>query len=442
MPISWRPSGNKELAMSHVNEAARLLAVNRQMLTASPAHMNFKSFERLEDGTEILIRSFRPISVVTSEDTSYTGRITSIVDIKAPLVPVGREEELIKELVPVKDFVYNTRSLFDSGKWADDTWVEKRNNNDGSLIWASLSVSKTLWGMSASKDGVYACGWDRSFGEGYNWQIEKHDLKTGVLLWGVLDTSYISSYGAPVGTCCDDSGVYTIGIHDYNYEIGLHIWRVEKRDATNGNIIWVDWKYINNTNDTTGVQLGVDDDFLYVSNFPSGTIDCYNKNNGNIIYTQSIQFGFPNINYPVELRIDGDYLYVAALTWAYYDTILLKLNKLNGSLVWIQRTGPLYYDVVGLAVDKSEVMICFPSVGGDVDRFIQTVDKQSGSLISSFTLSGYHTIYQFTNGFMDKSKLYISSDEGIKCLSKKDNSILWEQTLTGYDFYDIMVFNK
>lgn len=263
MPISWRPSGNKELAASHTNEAARLLAVNRQMLTASPAHMNFKSFERLDDGTEVLIRSFR-----SSMATGQAG-ITSIVGIKSPFVEGKIGEKIEKRTPEEKEFLY--LHIYDRS--IVRMKLQKIKPSTGETLWEVTlpydnqdigrfsNYNHSAYSIFAYKEHVYV-------EVGYN--LQKYD-KDGKLIW----TSAGYTPGLIMSVKCGEWGVAALC---RNYS-GAY---VVKFDPLTGATLW--------TNKIDGED---DGSYLFEEVWDFTTIDGDNFYVSGIAYTSDDWYQYP-----------------------------------------------------------------------------------------------------------------------------------------------------
>jgi preprotein translocase subunit Sss1 len=115
--------------------------------------------------------------------------------------------------------------------------IEKRNLNDGSLIWSVTSNPSSgddyAYSVAVDSTGIYVVGIDYSPGN-YQWRIEKRSTSTGALIWSV--TSNPSSGGDyAYSVAVDSTGIYVVGI---DYSPGNSQWRIEKRNLNDGSLIW------------------------------------------------------------------------------------------------------------------------------------------------------------------------------------------------------------
>jgi hypothetical protein len=106
--------------------------------------------------------------------------------------------------------------------------IEKRNLNDGSLIWSVTSNPSSgddyAYSVAVDSTGIYIVGVDSIPGN-YEWRIEKRNLNDGSLIWSVTSNPS-SGYDEPYSVAVDSSGIYVVG---YDYAPGNYQWRIEKR---------------------------------------------------------------------------------------------------------------------------------------------------------------------------------------------------------------------
>lgn len=153
--------------------------------------------------------------------------------------------------------------------------IEKRKLTDGSLIWNQTNnpspISDSALGVAVDSSGVYIVGSDNSPGlADYQWRIEKRNLADGSLIWSQTSdpsTSADSAYDVAV----DATGAYVVG---YDNAAGNHEWRIEKRNLTDGSLLWSQ-----TSNPTAGFNVAeavaVDGSGVYVVGYetPAGSSD-------------------------------------------------------------------------------------------------------------------------------------------------------------------------
>jgi hypothetical protein len=250
------------------------------------------------------------------------------------------------------DFAYDV-AVDDSGLYivgydqipGQNEWrIEKRNLNDGSIIWTQTNNPSTgldtARGVAVDSSGLYIVGYDASAGIGdTQWRIEKRSLIDGSLIStfgiGGVITNNPSSFRSDeaLGVVVDSSGLYVVGF-DSSPGIGDTQWRIEKRNLNDGSIIWTQ------------------------TNNPSSSYD-----------------------YAYDVVIDSSGLYIVG-----YDSSLgtsdaqwrIEKRRLIGSIVWTQTNNPSSGSDValGVAVDSSGLYIVgYDSSVGDIQWRIEKKQK-------------------------------------------------------------------
>jgi len=124
--------------------------------------------------------------------------------------------------------------------------IEKRNLNDGKLIWAKTSDPSSgydeAYGIALDSSGLYAVGYDSSPGN-KQWRIEKRELSDGELIWAKMSNPSEEDEDLANAVAVDDTGIYVVGYsgHSYTADIFQYLyywWRIEKRQLDNGELIW------------------------------------------------------------------------------------------------------------------------------------------------------------------------------------------------------------
>jgi hypothetical protein len=77
---------------------------------------------------------------------------------------------------------------YDSSPGNSQWRIEKRSLNDGSLIWSVTSNpssgSDSANSVAVDSTGIYVVGYDYAPGN-YQWRIEKRNLNDGSLIWSI-----------------------------------------------------------------------------------------------------------------------------------------------------------------------------------------------------------------------------------------------------------------
>ncbi len=118
--------------------------------------------------------------------------------------------------------------------------IEKRNLEGGSLIWNQtrpLTGDDRIHGIAVDSSGLYIVGdvWSESQ-LALEWRIEKRSLTDGALIWSQI-SEFRASYNHAYGAASDGSGLYVAGYVESSVS-GYRGWRIERRNPTDGSIVW------------------------------------------------------------------------------------------------------------------------------------------------------------------------------------------------------------
>ncbi len=107
----------------------------------------------------------------------------------------------------------------------------------GEIIWTQTNNpsegSDRAYGVAVDASDIYVVGYDESPGN-TEWRIEKRSLATGSLIWSQASNPSTGNDGAN-SVALDGSGIYIVG---YDSSPGNVQWRIEKRNLTDGSLIW------------------------------------------------------------------------------------------------------------------------------------------------------------------------------------------------------------
>ena len=154
-----------------------------------------------------------------------------------------------------------------NGAGSNAEWrIEKRSLTTGALIWAVSEHISTYYdlahGVGVDASGVYVAGYDgNGAGSTEEWRIEKRNLTTGTLIWGFSE-HISSSHDYAYNVAIDGSGVYVVG-YDHNGAGSNAEWRIEKRNLTTGTLIWGVSEHISSDYDYSN-DIAVDVSGVYV----------------------------------------------------------------------------------------------------------------------------------------------------------------------------------
>ncbi|MHC4500769.1 MAG: SUMF1/EgtB/PvdO family nonheme iron enzyme [Planctomycetota bacterium] len=133
-------------------------------------------------------------------------------------------------------------SGFDYSPGGNDQWrIQKRNKSDGSVVWTETDNPSSSYDESQAitSDGtfIYVAGYDSSPGyQNYQWRIQKRNKSDGSIVWTVTDNPS-SSEDAVHGITSDESSIYVVG---YDSSQGDREWRIQKRDKSDGSVVWTE----------------------------------------------------------------------------------------------------------------------------------------------------------------------------------------------------------
>ncbi len=292
----------------------------------------------------------------------------------------------------------------------DSEWrMEKRNLNDGSIIWAHVSNPSTGedWAMSVAVDssGMYVVGYDSSPVD-LEWRIEKRNLVDGSLIW--MQTANPSrGDDTAFGVAVDASGVYVVGVDSAQANSE---WRIEKRNLNDGSLVWAQV-----SNPSAGEDwawgVAVDSSGIYVVGYDSvpgdleWRIEKRNITDGEIIWTQTSNptHGEPSGIYMGDRAfgacVDASAIYVVGFDNAAgpedIETRIEKRSLTDGSLVWSQTSNPSLYEdrAFGVAADTSGIYVVgFDSVPGhgDLEWRVEKRSVDNGRVLWTYVSNPSH----------------------------------------------------
>ncbi|PLX20977.1 hypothetical protein C0584_04300 [Candidatus Parcubacteria bacterium] len=269
-------------------------------------------------------------------------------------------------------------------------WViEKRTHSSGALIWRKTSnpSSGAEYPESIAIDstGIYVGGYDAAPGDN-QWRIEKRNLSTGDPIW--VKTFNLSTDPAYIkGLAVDATGLYVIG---YDSGFGDYQWRIEKRNLNTGDPIW---SKISNPSasadmaqdvavDGTGVYIvGYD----YVPNAGRWRMEKRNLSTGNPIWTKTVDpaplFG----DYALAVTVDSSGFYVggrdSSTGSANPQWRIEKRNISTGDPIWTKTSNPSssFDEIYDMDVDPTGLVVVGYDRGpGDDQWRIEKRDLSTG----------------------------------------------------------------
>ena len=240
----------------------------------------------------------------------------------------------------------------------DYEWrIEKRSKTDGSLIWVATSNPSSLrdWAHAITVDSqyVYIGGFSATTTPTSSsvWRIEKRNKDNGSLIW-TIEEDYGICYG------CDDrvNSIVKDNSENVIYVGGRQaitrsefLWRLEKRETNTGTLLWVA-----TSNPSTGKDeirdITFDTDFLYITGVDRTSGKFYwrvekrQKNDGALVWATGTYSFHPSSteNYPNKILTYGNFIYIIGNESIGSDYIerCEKRSKDNGGLLAVATTNP------------------------------------------------------------------------------------------------------
>jgi urease beta subunit len=295
-----------------------------------------------------------------------------------------------------------------------DFWVMKLNSFDGSIYWQKTygaNGNDMLSDIIETKDGNFVAigttsssSGDGTIFKGYfdSW-LFKIDSKDGSIIWkknyGGREQDFVNSI---VET--NDGNLFVIGYTNskdgdvINNELGAAIWLL-KLNPQDGKIIW-QRTYGGSKSDVSTKIIKLRDGNFVIAGYSAsnngdltvnyGVEDCWllkvSPLNGNIIWQKS--YGGINMDYPSSIieTLDGNLIFVGSsksydnfivINKIDYDYLVIKVNSINGSIIWQKRYAGSKDDFARsiLEMENGDLFISGTSESNDKD-FINNKGKK------------------------------------------------------------------
>jgi len=277
----------------------------------------------------------------------------------------------------------------------DSQWrIEKRNLDDGSLLWVQTSNPSSgydsAYEIAVDASGLYVVGWDHLLGDD-RWRMEKRDPKDGSLIWVQTNNpGTLSDHALDVAV--DSSGIYVVGVEYREVvspglrEISPHL-RVEKRSSTDGSLVWVEttsesaaaWAV---DIDSSGIYLVGANVFLETAEW---RIEKRSLTDGSLTWLQRSNPS-PGYDAAFEIAVHATGIYLIGRDESPGDKQwrMEKRGLKDGSLVWVQTSNPSHGDdwVWDVVADDSGVYAVGEDLSqGDEQWRIEKRTLTDGSLV-------------------------------------------------------------
>src|SRR3989344_2420291 len=112
----------------------------------------------------------------------------------------------------------------------------------GSLNWTQTSNplnsanTERAQAIAVDSTGIYVAGSDKSAGAG-RWRVEKRNVSDGSIVWTITSDPHSTCNDISYAIAVDSTGIYVAGQANAAGACGYYRWRVEKRSLTDGSLI-------------------------------------------------------------------------------------------------------------------------------------------------------------------------------------------------------------
>jgi hypothetical protein len=266
--------------------------------------------------------------------------------------------------------------------------IEKRSLATGSLIWSQASNPSTgndgANSVALDGSGIYIVGYDSSPGN-VQWRIEKRNLTDGSLIWSQVNNPSAGSDEA-YSVAVDSSGIYVVG-YDRSPGIDDNEWRIEKRSLTDGLILWT--QTANPSAGDDGIRgVAVDASGIYAVGYDHSPgnyewrVEKRSLTDGSLIWSQvSNPSGEADIAHSVAVDASGIYMVGRDDSPGNPEWRIEKRHLTDGSIIWNQADDPSVgnEDPYGVAVDASGVYIVGYDQSPGMGNFEWRIEKRDPS---------------------------------------------------------------
>ncbi len=277
------------------------------------------------------------------------------------------------------------------------------------------------YAITEDADYIYVAGCDQSpDSDDFQLRIQKRNKSDGSIVWERWNN--ISSYiDVILAITDDDNYIYTAG---YDFGSGNYSqWRIEKRNKSDGSPVWSIGHDISNYDDYA-YAITEDANYIYVAGTDDSPgpadfqfrIQKRNKSDGSIVWERwnNISSGYDMI---YAITDDNDYIYTAG-----YDCQpgneqwrIEKRNKSDGSPVWVKQIdfSNSLDPALGITCDGNYAYICgFDYLPGNSEWRIEQRRKFDGELIHEIsTISPEISFEIFPNPFLTKLTISFANAE-------------------------------
>jgi len=194
--------------------------------------------------------------------------------------------------------------------------LQKRYKSDGSVVWTKTQNwsgnADEAFNITSDDSYIYLAGWDYSLGN-YQWRIQKRSKSDGSIIWDVSDNPSGSADMASE-ICSDDTYIYVAGF-DSSAGSGNHQWRIQKRNKTDGSVVWTETENPSSSDDWPSA-ITCSGSHIYVTGYDRSLgdkqwrIQKRNKTDGSVVWTET-ENPSNSIDGVQDITVDDTYIYVA-----------------------------------------------------------------------------------------------------------------------------------
>jgi len=271
------------------------------------------------------------------------------------------------------DYIYVCGYIFTEEPLQSSWYLERRHRSDGALDWSETDIHTNparAYSIDVDSEYIYVCGDDSDLGDRY-WRVEKRNRENGEIIWEKMHQEYASTAYAVkedgdyiyVGGSRriekrnksdgeivverepgDGGSLYSVTTdQDYVYACGSCStgWLVEKRNKEDLSEVWSKNLLLHDEDSFTARDIAVDESYVYIVggryslSVHIWRIEKRSKVDGSLVWLQEpvqTEGGAPTIAYSV--AADDDYIYVTGLGSDRGEWTIEKRNKSDGEPVW------------------------------------------------------------------------------------------------------------
>src|SRR3989344_3042575 len=140
----------------------------------------------------------------------------------------------------------------------------------GSLNWTQTSNplnsanTERAQAIAVDSTGIYVAGSDKSAGAG-RWRVEKRNVSDGSIVWTITSDPHSTCNDISYAIAVDSTGIYVAGQANAAGACGYYRWRIEKLSPTNGSSIWVQTSNPSSQTAEYAYAIAVDSTGFYVA---------------------------------------------------------------------------------------------------------------------------------------------------------------------------------